>query len=769
MQETETRTSQIIEYLKKTLLDPVLWYTVMIMTTIMYHYYDTYTFRFAVASFVLTYLLFRLFDFMNKRRLIGAVLYIAAGYLFFSAAQEYMARGYDYYTDVLGTRPMSYGFWFITPQLAMDYNIWYSCATFALFMFFMASVVYYFTRIRYRVFMSFLIFMFPFIIYGKEYERMETPFVIILSVGYIVVMMYCREIRGDSKNIIVGKRDLISSAGVFTVIFAIAASIVPKPQINENREALETLIAAERFTDRLVERLSSFRGNSSGSQFRQVTSNVQLYYAESPEPLRLKTSTYTSYSYEFDTWNASTVDSTTQETFYTTPSTIADDPGTLAQAILTAADADRSYAEEYGLTGFTGSRIVMPEKRKFRICSVYETGRAAPVPQLATALSDTTYSGKMSLMRTGLVMTSPDDSAYNEQFTFDYGADTFFAVSTNKAFIDAVDAADYHGLLLDAQIILESEIRKADRVGDAERYDTLSRYYDAVAYELEIYKEAQDQLDYSENRRIADLASQITYGLTTDYDKAKALEIYFYTNGFNYDLQYVKSQGENVENFLFNTKRGVCYEYATAMVLMARSCGIPARYCEGYNMQSMFVNNRLGTNYVITARDAHGYPELYIKGFGWTSFEPTISDGEVTQQREQGAATNSLTRAGRLLLIIAVIALIVYLVYPFAVHRIFIMINRRREPNAAVIAVMRRIYRVYLIDKQCTAGEALIAVREYSGADISEACRLFDEAAYGEGKMNEADRSKAIEVYISAYDAYRQARRSKRRFAFKRT
>ncbi|MBR4627995.1 MAG: transglutaminase domain-containing protein [Ruminococcus sp.] len=769
MQESENKRSPVADYLIKTVFDPVLWYTVIALSAIMYHYYDLYAFRFTVAAFAVSYTLFRLFDYINKHRLIGTVLYIAAGYLFFAATQEFISRGYQYYEKLMNNRSMSYGLWFITPQLALDYNVWYSCATFMLFSFFMCSVIYYFTRIRYRVFMSFLIFMIPFIIYGKEYELMEIPYVVLLLTGYIFLMVYCRQLRGDAETVVVRKKQLFASAGVFTVIFAIIASVVPKPQIKEDREAIETLIAAEKFTDRLVATLSAFRGTSSGGQFRRVSSNTRLYLAKSDEPLHFKVRTMTYYDYAYDTWSASQSDSRDSREITALPATLDIPSGKLAESILLAAKLDSDFAQTYGLTEFTGKEIKLPEERSVTLYSVFDSGKAVPVPQYARSVTDSSYTGDYLQMISGPLLTTGPSIRNNDDFTFTYSADTFFSDSTNKAFIDALSGSDYRRLLMEAEYILDAEMTEAYHEGEAERYSSAKSALKIIENERTVYQSAQEQLNYDDHERIRKLAASVTSGLPTEYEKARALEMYFFNNDYNYDLNYLKSQGENVESFIFNTKRGVCFEYATAMILMARSCGIPARYCEGYNMQTLFPNSKLGTNYTITAMDAHAYPELYIKGYGWTVFEPTISDGTLTEQREEGKESNGLARAGVILLIASLLALTAYIVSPFVIHKIFISRCRRKSPEKAAIAVMLRICRVYSISPENTSQEAEAYVKDYSGADISEAVVLFDAAAYGEAKLSPADREKLIGIYITSYEAYRETRKRSRRFRLKRS
>ena len=76
-----------------------------------------------------------------------------------------------------------------------------------------------------------------------------------------------------------------------------------------------------------------------------------------------------------------------------------------------------------------------------------------------------------------------------------------------------------------------------------------------------------------------------------------------------------------LSNFL-ETKQGYCTQYATAMVMSARSLGIPARVAIGF-----LPGTKRGNEYEVRAADAHAWPELYFPGLGWTRFELGL-DGE---------------------------------------------------------------------------------------------------------------------------------------------
>ena len=121
-------------------------------------------------------------------------------------------------------------------------------------------------------------------------------------------------------------------------------------------------------------------------------------------------------------------------------------------------------------------------------------------------------------------------------------------------------------------------------------------------------------------RRVLDLAKELTAEAQTPYDKARAIETHL--RSYDYDLEIPDPPpGQDVADYLlFMTRRGYCDYYATAMVVMLRAVGVPARYAAGYatghyNYQRMA--------YAVTERDAHAWVEVYFPGYGWVEFEPT--------------------------------------------------------------------------------------------------------------------------------------------------
>lgn len=750
MHETEKKTTGVKFLLVRYLCDPVLIYTVIVMTSIMYHYRDTMlTAVYALASLVIGALIFRLFDFMMSHKVIGTAAYIGLLYVFIQTAVLCAEKGAEDY-------PISFGVWFITPQAVVDFNSWYTVSMFLLFMMFMSSVIYYFTRVRYRIFMGFLIFIIPFAVYGKEAEKMPIAFIILMAVGYIMLLVYFRQLKDSDTVVVKAKKETWQSAVIYALLFAAIAAVVPKPQVETDRTFIESLISAEQFTDRLMAMLGNFRDESSGGQYRDVDNNTPLYYVKADEELHLKMRTSSNYRYDDDGWSEGDADEITEKYEEVEVSFELGQAGELAKAVLTAAELDGDFAEEYGLSGYSPEDIVMPKEKRAEIYSAYRYSQFAPVPQFVKSLIWTNSKEIMKMSKTGFIYSDKYFSA-SDVWVYDYYENTFFANSFNKEIIDIISQSDYAHLLWDAGHILKSTYRDS-----GENNEVIGRYADVLSQEYDEYTDyCRGLLDYGDSSKIYDLAQDITQGLDSDYDKAKAIEQYFFTNDFVYDLKYVKSRGENVENFLFNTKRGVCYEYATAMVLLSRAAGIPARYCEGYLASQPNEESQIDADYVVTLQEAHGYPELYIEGVGWVTFEPTIAAAE--QQEEKISLSKMLMIAGIILFGLLVLIFAVIKISPLFAHKFFIVRCRKKTPVDAVKAVMYRLCRLYHISGVNTSHQAAEKITNISGAEISLLAGLFDEAVYGDAALDSQDKEIIINDYISAYEAFMEIKKKKKK------
>ncbi len=131
------------------------------------------------------------------------------------------------------------------------------------------------------------------------------------------------------------------------------------------------------------------------------------------------------------------------------------------------------------------------------------------------------------------------------------------------------------------------------------------------------------QLPGRVDRRVVELAQQITAGAGTEYEKASAIELYLRTR-YGYSLQMATTPPPDpLAYFLFERKEGHCEYFASAMAVMLRTLGIPARIVNGFRGGEY---NDLTGSYIVRGRDAHSWVEAYIPGYAWVGFDPTPAD-----------------------------------------------------------------------------------------------------------------------------------------------
>jgi transglutaminase-like putative cysteine protease len=89
----------------------------------------------------------------------------------------------------------------------------------------------------------------------------------------------------------------------------------------------------------------------------------------------------------------------------------------------------------------------------------------------------------------------------------------------------------------------------------------------------------------------------------------------------DYSLSFIP-QGDPISDFVLNNRSAHCEYFASAMVLMSRAIGIPARFVTGY-----YAHEREAGEIVVRGRDAHAWAEAWIDGTGWITVDATPSSG----------------------------------------------------------------------------------------------------------------------------------------------
>jgi hypothetical protein len=120
--------------------------------------------------------------------------------------------------------------------------------------------------------------------------------------------------------------------------------------------------------------------------------------------------------------------------------------------------------------------------------------------------------------------------------------------------------------------------------------------------------------------RVLSLAVELTATELTPYERAVAIEKYLRQIPYTLDVPVTPSGEDTADYFLFSLQKGYCDYYATAMVVLARAAGLPARYVVGYIGQYYDASQDA---FIITADQAHAWAEIYFPNYGWIPFEPT--------------------------------------------------------------------------------------------------------------------------------------------------
>jgi len=107
----------------------------------------------------------------------------------------------------------------------------------------------------------------------------------------------------------------------------------------------------------------------------------------------------------------------------------------------------------------------------------------------------------------------------------------------------------------------------------------------------------------------------------TPYEKALNIMNWLRTNcTYTLDASVVPPNVDFVTDFLINTREGYCTYFASAMTVLCRMEGIPARYVEGY------LADPVNGTAILTGKDGHAWTEVYLNGYGWLIFDATPQD-----------------------------------------------------------------------------------------------------------------------------------------------
>ena len=662
-----------------------------------------------VIFFILAWAIFGFLDKLKNMKRLGGLIYTVI-FLVLMIFSSYLVR--------IGTRQLG-DFqaslkWFFG-DLENNNQPVFSLALFIAGGFFLISVLYYFTQIRYRSLGIMLCTLFPFVIYTKRYIIMPEMTVTIIVVLYLAVIVHNRHVDPSRQE----KNIYMKTDRSYTIVIAIFVSVtgtitmmIPKSTYSSLLETYSDILSYDRNitgngtgnSDTTSQQSSSRYGgrNYTGQKlFTFATDGQQDVYYLRKQPY----DRFNGDVWEKDMNNINRYYYTERYPEYETKDLVNDFYETYGKDDLALPDIKLNRAfiegENFSATylpcplGITGDDITSGFYRK------YLDGRVERVNDADKNLHD------------AFQFYEQDRNLYEYAKQIDLNSDEYITFLENNYSVPSIQRiySDY---------VMANQMYSSD---------------ENISYQL------------------SQLAQEITQDCHSDIEKASALERYFEDNGYIYDESYVP-EDTSIDYFVFEGKTGICTNYATAMTLMARSIGLTARYTEGF---VAFEKDESGS-FVIRDSYAHAFVEVYIPAVGWMTFDPTVSGYMTIPEESHNYLEDILQFFSHFIVIIAVAVCIIIFVLRERFAEIFFRISQLfRTPEKRTLKLYAHIiklvnfssgqnYNSYTVNM---LEEYLLSSRKVS---LQKIFSLFEKTAFGGYSPN-------ISEYRDAYKEYKKCYR----------
>ena len=698
----------------------------LIFRTYMRFYYNTATVIFAAYEC----LLFFIFEKIKPLRFLRAIIYLVLGFAHLYLSGQLFAQGW-YSSGVSVTD------WFYVNATEIGEVYPYIVLLYTALGFFMVSVLYYFTVYRFRSFGIMMVIVFPFVIYGKRDDTLSTLSITLMVTLFLALLVHQRLISDDSKKNVIINSSYVIAAALFVTFAGAVTMVIPKP---EYQSALESDSGIFSFDVNTNTTLYDDLNDESSPRFGADATGEILFYVRSEDlddVFYIRRQSFDVFRNEI--WRLDPE----YEMYFTrfeNDENEVNSPEYLHRIMRDLAKTGRY--KEYGL-----------DPDKFDVFGEYTSSAWM-------SLSGSTYSPTYI---PAPLLSKIDPMTY------------MFKTAHGEVYYYGIDK-QYMGLDISYNILTESypEREFAENLGmDQDRFRKMlaaARGNGDLSWEQ--YKNIMKLLDmYTQTEGVSDrtaaLAADIIKDCDTDYEKAFALEQYFEEQGYVYDQDF-EPEDKTIDYFIFESKTGICTSYATAMVLMARSQGLPARYVEGFAAYERAPDGR----YVIRDSHAHAFVEVYISGVGWMTFDPTVP-GYMRDYSNSGSSSGNAARTfvdyfARLVLFIGVVFVLVFIVF---IDRIIeflfrIRLKFRRSYADKTLALYRRTLRLLEISSPTRVrgmtSEELTAFADEREADISPTAQLFDKVCFGEYSPSKEEFKEVFRTYRKNWKAIAGKKRKKK-------
>ncbi len=715
------------DYAKKAAF-PIILSTLLVSMT-MNIYNDSEIIPITVLAFIFITILFFLFKLLTKRKILGGLVYTAIliGVLFFM--MSYMFSNWY-------AAPMPFSSWFYAAQDESTKFAPFSIILFVGMAFFLSSVLFYYTQIIYRSAAVLLCSLIPFAIYAKRYETPETIYIAAVLIVFLALMVHQRQLS-HKEHIVLTDGSYWISVSLFVGVVIGLAIILPKPQVTPLRDTFDEMIEAMEGvtvdTDQVIGKLQT---ETDGSEFNEAPTGKMYYYVLSDDaPLYLKSQTYDEYAGK-RRWRVS-------EKYYVSGYPDWENT-TLFTDYKDIVDVIKEYQELNGISdGYYTPDIDHPPAAEAEIYAVDFPSQYALTTNGIHYITEIDGDSRVTYENAhGDIFWEVSYMPPNDKYKIHYSSENWDIENGAIKFAMQFDRKSFRELL--------TEIEKCD---DEEIFDEAAELY-LAKYFIEELDDAEKYLDDTKGEisdEIKALAAEITKDCNSDYEKALAIRNYFIFGDYRYQLGY-RASGSDIETFIFEDKTGICVDYATATVLLARASGLPARYTTGFLMTEPVSDGY----YAIRDKHGHAWAEIYISGYGWMTIDSTpasdTSDGitENTEQNIDPAETMWLVFVLSGIGVLLAIMIIVFM--PTIKEGIFRIIFSLSNGEKKIVRLYKRTSK--LLGKKSgenteafSTVELSVLAKEKFGYDISPITKLTEKVCYGRMTAERKEAKNSFECY----------------------
>jgi transglutaminase-like putative cysteine protease len=585
---------------------------------------------------------------------------------------------------------------------------------------------YYFTQVIYRKLIVFVLGIIPYVVFVKSVVGIPYYFVIITMGLQIFIYVQQTRMKIGKEAKIGGKKSLITVYGDFTIALILLVFIVPKPGTTPFARQVEEYLNKFTFGN-----FSDGSGNSvlalesgNADEMNQMPEEL-LYTVFTNEPNYLKMQSFSYYNLEKNNWykvaDESGLNTTSLSALQNRNRRM--NYADFARAILAVADDMPGWGEKF-----------LPESDRYFFTLLSQSPETAYTMRLRSEGFTASYIPLPSRV-TWLTHSDRDLFAFLDGGVFSNVRLSGYLDTEARYYTDLYREGSGFFDTVIGQMNYDEYLQMVSEISDY--------YYNFMLYDTENYDPSMDEIltlwsafigEASEaaastpgfvfpeatgfyippvgipastgTGRMAELSREIVTeaGAVSDYEKAKALENYFHTSGYEYVLGYTPVEGmDTAEHFIFENKIGTCSDFASAFCLLARELGMTVRYTEGfvpiYKRDEVTETETVGV-YEITTHNAHAYPEVFLPG-GWMRFEPTV--GNFTNF---AGTTTTAAQADNDMEVLAIVIFWIIL----AILVILFLIFRKRLAEAWFLLRLKFV----------TPQKAIIMVYARLGASISE-------------------------------------------------